>query len=170
MVRRRTIRAGFSPPNGFHHTEDSPTLFPLRSKALDRALEGCPQGGVTDRVWHPLPTWDQGVLPELFEIEVFRFLRARELLSRERMELILSCPIPASMSTSGEQSHRTIRYPSPESPDTCSELPSQCCVSRLAPWCTSIPTPRIVRDPSSWTSSTSSPVSRYTSPRRVSDL
>jgi len=38
-----------------------------------------------------VPTWDQGVLRELFEIEVFRFLRKRELLSRERMELILSC-------------------------------------------------------------------------------
>ena len=44
------------------------------------------------RSWHPLPTWDQGVLRELFEIEVFRFLRKRELLSRERMELILSWP------------------------------------------------------------------------------
>jgi hypothetical protein len=32
------------------------------------------------------------VLRELFEIEVFRFLRTRELLSRERMELILSWP------------------------------------------------------------------------------
>jgi hypothetical protein len=39
-----------------------------------------------------VPTWDQGVLRELFEIEVFRFLRKRELLSRERMELILSWP------------------------------------------------------------------------------
>ena len=41
-------------------------------------------------VWHPLPTWDQGVLRELFEIEVFRYLRRRDLLSRERMELIRS--------------------------------------------------------------------------------
>jgi len=32
------------------------------------------------------------VLRELFEIEVFRFLRKRELLSRERMEPILSWP------------------------------------------------------------------------------
>jgi hypothetical protein len=44
------------------------------------------------RVWRPVPTWDQGVLRELFEIEVFRFLRKRGLLSRERMELILSWP------------------------------------------------------------------------------
>jgi hypothetical protein len=43
-------------------------------------------------VRHLRPTWDQGVLRELFEIEVFRFLCKRELLSRERMELILSWP------------------------------------------------------------------------------
>ena len=45
-----------------------------------------------NRSWHPVPMWEQGVLRELFEIEVFRFLRKRELLSRERMELILSWP------------------------------------------------------------------------------
>jgi len=45
------------------------------------------------RVWHPqLPTWDQGVLRELFEIEIFRFLRERDRLSRKRMEFILSWP------------------------------------------------------------------------------
>jgi hypothetical protein len=44
------------------------------------------------RSWHPMETWDQSVLRELFEIEVFRFLRKRELLSRERMELIRSWP------------------------------------------------------------------------------
>jgi hypothetical protein len=49
-------------------------------------------GGDRSRVWHPLPTWDEGVLRELFEIEVFRFLRERDLLSRERMELIHSWP------------------------------------------------------------------------------
>ncbi|HUV35795.1 MAG TPA: transposase, partial [Patescibacteria group bacterium] len=44
------------------------------------------------RAWHPLPAWDRSALRGLFEIEVFRFLRERELLSRERMELILSWP------------------------------------------------------------------------------
>jgi hypothetical protein len=39
-----------------------------------------------------MATWDQGVLRELFEIEVFRFLRRGDLLSRERMELIRSWP------------------------------------------------------------------------------
>lgn len=43
-----------------------------------------------ERVWHPLPAWNQGALRELFQIEVFRLLRERELLSRERMEMILS--------------------------------------------------------------------------------
>lgn len=36
-----------------------------------------------------MPSWDCGTLRKLFEIEVFRFLRERELLSRKRMELIL---------------------------------------------------------------------------------
>ena len=44
------------------------------------------------RAWQPLPAWDHGALRELFEIEVFRFLRTKELLSRERMELIRSWP------------------------------------------------------------------------------
>lgn len=44
------------------------------------------------RTWCPLCAWNEGALRELFEIEVFRFLRKRELLSRERMELILSWP------------------------------------------------------------------------------
>jgi len=44
------------------------------------------------RTWRPLPAWDHGALRELFEIEVFRFLRRKELLSRERMELIRSWP------------------------------------------------------------------------------
>jgi len=35
---------------------------------------------------------DHSALRKLFEIEVFRFLRKRELLSRQRMELILSWP------------------------------------------------------------------------------
>ena len=49
-------------------------------------------GWNASRVWHPVPMWDQGVLRELFEIEVFRFLRRGDLLSRERMELIRSWP------------------------------------------------------------------------------
>ena len=49
-------------------------------------------GWNASRVWHPMATWDQGVLRELFEIEVFRFLRRGDLLSRERMELIRSWP------------------------------------------------------------------------------
>ena len=44
------------------------------------------------RTWYPLSAWNEGTLRELFEIEVFRFLRQRELLSRERMEMILSWP------------------------------------------------------------------------------
>ncbi|MFO7915364.1 MAG: transposase [Candidatus Krumholzibacteriales bacterium] len=43
-----------------------------------------------ERAWRHLPAWNQKVLRELFQIEVFRFLRERELLSRERMEMILS--------------------------------------------------------------------------------
>jgi ribosomal protein S27E len=49
-------------------------------------------GWNASRVWHPVPMWDQGVLRELFEIEVFRFLRRGDLLGRERMELIRSWP------------------------------------------------------------------------------
>ncbi|MDZ7860323.1 MAG: transposase [Candidatus Krumholzibacteriota bacterium] len=43
-----------------------------------------------ERAWRPLPSCNHSVLRELFQIEVFRFLRERELLSRERMEMILS--------------------------------------------------------------------------------
>jgi len=41
-------------------------------------------------VWHPLPAWNHSVLRQLFQIEVFRFLREKELLTRERIEMILS--------------------------------------------------------------------------------
>ncbi|MFC1595540.1 IS3 family transposase, partial [Gemmatimonadota bacterium] len=44
--------------------------------------EGC--------TWQPIFGWDRPVLGKLFEAEVFRFLRKRELLSAERMELIRS--------------------------------------------------------------------------------
>ncbi|TFH48407.1 MAG: hypothetical protein E4G89_06350 [Methanothrix sp.] len=47
-------------------------------------------GWEEERGWHPLPAWNQSVLRQLFRIEVFRFLREKELLPRERMELILS--------------------------------------------------------------------------------
>jgi hypothetical protein len=40
--------------------------------------------------WHRIFGWDRPVLRRLFEVEVFRFLRERELLSAERMELIRS--------------------------------------------------------------------------------
>ncbi len=43
-----------------------------------------------ERVWHTLPAWNQSAIRELFQIEVFRFLREKELLTRERMEMILS--------------------------------------------------------------------------------
>ncbi len=43
-----------------------------------------------DRTWHPPPAWNEGALRELFQVEVFRFLRQRGLLSRELMEMILS--------------------------------------------------------------------------------
>ncbi|MCK4235747.1 MAG: transposase, partial [Candidatus Krumholzibacteria bacterium] len=45
---------------------------------------------LVDRTWHPPPAWNEGALRELFQVEVFRFLRQRGLLSRDRMELILS--------------------------------------------------------------------------------
>jgi len=35
-------------------------------------------------------SWDRPVLRELFQIEVFRFLRERELLSTERIDLMRS--------------------------------------------------------------------------------
>ena len=41
-------------------------------------------------VWRPIFGWDRPVLRELFTAEVFRFLRERELLSAERMQLIRS--------------------------------------------------------------------------------
>ena len=47
-------------------------------------------GWDTDHKWHAVFGWDRPVLRELFEIEVFRFLRERELLSVERMQLIRS--------------------------------------------------------------------------------
>ena len=40
----------------------------------------------------PLPAWDPHALRSLFEIEVFSFLRRKDLLGRERMELIRSWP------------------------------------------------------------------------------
>jgi hypothetical protein len=43
------------------------------------------QGG-----WQRIFGWDRPVLRKLFEVEVFRFLRERELLSTERMALIRS--------------------------------------------------------------------------------
>jgi hypothetical protein len=43
-------------------------------------------GGEWDRIFG----WDRPVLRRLFEVEVFRFLRERELLSSKRMELIRS--------------------------------------------------------------------------------
>jgi ribosomal protein S27E len=45
-----------------------------------------------DQTWSPLPAWDPRAIRNLFEIEVFRFLRRKGLLSRERMELIRSWP------------------------------------------------------------------------------
>ena len=47
-------------------------------------------GGSEDCIWRPIFGWDRPVLGKLFEVEVFRFLRERELLSAERMELIRS--------------------------------------------------------------------------------
>jgi len=41
-------------------------------------------------VWRPIFGWDRPVLRELFTAEVFRFLREKELLSAERMQLIRS--------------------------------------------------------------------------------
>ena len=40
--------------------------------------------------WRPIFGWDRPVLRELFEVEVFRFLREKELLNAERMQLIRS--------------------------------------------------------------------------------
>ena len=40
--------------------------------------------------WRAVFGWDRPVLRELFQVEVFRFLRERELLTAERMELIRS--------------------------------------------------------------------------------
>ena len=40
--------------------------------------------------WRAAFGWDRPVLRELFQVEVFRFLRERELLSSERIELIRS--------------------------------------------------------------------------------
>lgn len=47
-------------------------------------------GWDADGVWQPMFGWDRPVLRELFEVEVFRFLRQRGLLSAERMQLIRS--------------------------------------------------------------------------------
>ena len=47
-------------------------------------------GWLIDRTWQLLTAWIQSLLRELFQIEVFRFFSRRELLSRERMELIPS--------------------------------------------------------------------------------
>ena len=47
-------------------------------------------GWDADGVWRPIFGWDRPVLRELFTAEVFRFLRERELLSAERMQLIRS--------------------------------------------------------------------------------
>ena len=44
------------------------------------------------RTWRPLPAWDPHAIRGFFEAEVFRFLRKKDLLSRERMELIRSWP------------------------------------------------------------------------------
>jgi hypothetical protein len=41
-------------------------------------------------VWRPIFGWDRPVLRELFGVEVFRFLREKELPSAERMQLIRS--------------------------------------------------------------------------------
>jgi hypothetical protein len=40
--------------------------------------------------WRAVFGWDRPVLRKLFQVEVFRFLRERELLTAERMELIRS--------------------------------------------------------------------------------
>ena len=45
-----------------------------------------------DRAWRQLPAWDPHAIRSLFEIEVFRFLRSKDLLSRERMDMIRSWP------------------------------------------------------------------------------
>lgn len=45
-----------------------------------------------DQTWRPLPAWDTRAIRGLFEIKVFRFLRGKDLLSRERMDLIRSWP------------------------------------------------------------------------------
>lgn len=42
--------------------------------------------------WQALPTWDQDALRELFEIDVFRLRRRRDLPSQERMDLMRSWP------------------------------------------------------------------------------
>ena len=47
-------------------------------------------GWSEDCTWQTIFGWDRPVLRKLFEAEVFRFLRERELLSAERMELIRS--------------------------------------------------------------------------------
>ena len=47
-------------------------------------------GWDTDHNWHAVFGWDRPALRELFQIEVFRFLRERDLLSAERVELIRS--------------------------------------------------------------------------------
>ena len=47
-------------------------------------------GWDTDHNWHAVFGWGRPALRELFQIEVFRFLRERELLSAERVELIRS--------------------------------------------------------------------------------
>jgi len=47
-------------------------------------------GWDADGLWRPIFGWDQPVLRKLFEVEVFRFLREKELLSVERMQLIRS--------------------------------------------------------------------------------
>jgi hypothetical protein len=62
------------------------------------------------RVWPLLPTWDQGVLRELFEIEVFRFLRKREFLSRElRTHGLIFPPAPGEACPGGA----TASHPAP---------------------------------------------------------
>ncbi len=47
-------------------------------------------GWLADRTWCTLPDWNEGALRDLFQMQIFSFLRRRELLSGERKEMILS--------------------------------------------------------------------------------
>lgn len=47
-------------------------------------------GWSEDCTWRPIFGWDRPVLRKLFEAEVFGFLRERDLVSRERVQLIRS--------------------------------------------------------------------------------